>query len=304
MTYKYEVALSFAGENRDFAEAIATALELENVKVFYDEFDPAELWGEDLSVKLREVYFTHSRYCIMILSDYYVNKMWPTLERRSAIERLIKQLDGAYILPVRLDGFSGDVPGLPNTIGYLSVESHESEKVVDSFLKKIGKNRNKLQDLSTRSSSKSYIPRLKMSFSDLEKKKFLKESFEQIVSLIGSFAAETKNEYPSFECEIENITTREVLFTLYNNGSELTSFKIWIDGGSWKDKICLFYGSHIDMSGHKATNEIISVEEHEGELVLSPIMGMSLFLSEGKEFMYPQEAAEYVWQIVCSRFPH
>ena len=51
-------------------------------------------------------------------------------------------------------------------------------------------------------------------------------------------------------------------------------------------------------------NEIISVEEHEGELVLSPIMGMSLFLSEGKEFMYPQEAAEYVWQIVCSRFPH
>ena len=304
MAYKYDVALSFAGENRDFAEAIAVALRSENVKVFYDEFNSADLWGEDLPVKLREIYFTYSRYCMMILSDHYVNKMWPTLERKNATERLIKRLDGAYILPVRLDGFSGDVPGLPNTIGYLSVESHESEKVVDSFLKKIGRNRNKLQNLSTQSSAKAHIPRLKRSFSDLEKKKFLKESFEQIVSTIGKFANETKDRYPSFEYEVENITTREVLLTLYNNGSELTSFKIWIDGGSWKDKICLFYGSHIDMSGHKATNEIISVEEHEGELVLSPIMGMSLFLSGEKKFMYPQEAAEYVWQIVCSQFPH
>ena len=227
MTYKYEVALSFAGENRDFAEAIATALELENVKVFYDEFDPAELWGEDLSVKLREVYFTDSRYCIMILSDYYVKKMWPTLECRSAIERLIHELGGAYILPVCLDGFSGDVPGLPSTIGYLSVKSNAPEKVVDFFLQKIRKKeQGKARNLNEPRLSEPYIPKLKKSFSDLEKNKFLKESFEQIVSTIGKFVDETKDKYPNFECEVENITTRKVLFTLYNNGSELTSFKI------------------------------------------------------------------------------
>ena len=113
MTYKYDVALSFAGENRNFAEAIATALQAENVKVFYDEFNTADLWGEDLSVKLREIYFTDSRYCIMILSDYYVDKMWPTLERRNAIERLIQEVDGAYILPVRLDDFSDNNNPIP-----------------------------------------------------------------------------------------------------------------------------------------------------------------------------------------------
>ena len=175
---------------------------------------------------------------------------------------------------------------------------------MDSFLKKIGRNRNKLQNLSAQSSAKAHIPRLKRSFSDLEKKKFLKESFEQIVLTIGKFAGDTKDKYSSFECDVDHITTRKVFFTLYNNGNELISFKVWIDGGIWKDKICLLYGTHIDLSGDKSTNEIISVEEHEGELVLSPVMGMSLFLFEEKKFMYPQEAAEYVWQIVCSQFPH
>ena len=69
MAYKYEVALSFAGENRDFAEAVATMLKSQDVEVFYDEFNVAELWGEDLPIKFREVYFTDSRYCLIILSD-------------------------------------------------------------------------------------------------------------------------------------------------------------------------------------------------------------------------------------------
>ena len=60
MTYKYDVALSFAGEDRDFAETINTALQAENVKVFYDEFNVAELWGEDLSTELRKKYSTDS----------------------------------------------------------------------------------------------------------------------------------------------------------------------------------------------------------------------------------------------------
>ena len=303
MTYKYDVALSFAGENRNFTEAVATALQAENVKVFYDEFNPADLWGEDLSVKLREIYFTDSRYCIMILSDYYVDKMWPTLERKNAIERLIQEVDGAYILPVRLDDFSGDVPGLPNTIGYLSVKSHESKKVVDSFLRKIGKNRqDKMQNLNKPIPSEPYIPKLKRSFSDQEKKRFLRESFEHIVSAISRFAGETKNRYPNFECETEKITTRKVLFTLYNDGNELTSLKIWVNGGMWRDEICILHGTYIDVGEDKSTNEMISVEEYEGELKLKP-MGMLVSMHD-VDFMSPQETAEYIWRAICSEFSY
>ena len=303
MKYKYDVALSFAGEDRNFAEVIATALQAENVKVFYDEFNPADLWGEDLSVKLREIYFTDSRYCIMILSDYYVDKMWPTLERKNAIERLIQEVDGAYILPVRLDDFSGDVPGLPNTIGYLSVKSDEPGKIVDSFLRKIGKSRQgKTQNLNESILSEPHIPKLKKSFSDQEKKKFLRESFEHIVSTISGFVRETKNKYPNFEFEVEKITTRKVLFTLYNEGNILTSLKIWRNGGMLRDEIWMLHGTHIDVSEDKSTNEIISVEEHERELKLKP-MGMLAF-THNVDFMSPQETAEYIWKDICSEFSY
>lgn len=304
MTYKYDVALSFAGENRDFAEAVATALQAENVNVFYDKFNPADLWGEDLSVKLREIYFTDSRYCIMISSDYYVNKMWPTLERKNAIERLINELDGAsYILPVRLDGFSGDIPGLPNTIGYLSVKSHEPEKIVDSFLQKIGKSRQgKTQNLNELNLPEPYMPKLKKSFSDQEKKKFLSKSFEDIASTIGELMRQTKNKYPDFEFDVEKITTKEVLFTLYNEGNILTNLKIWINRGRWRDEIWMLHGTHIDMSENKSTNEMISVEEHEGELKLKP-MGMLAF-THNVDFMSPQETAEYIWKAICSKFSY
>src|SRR5438132_13166059 len=89
--YQYEAALSFAGEDRVFAEAVATSFHQEGIQIFYDNFYTSELWGEDLSVKLREIYYVESRYCIMILSDHYLQKMWTSFERQQAIERLIGQ---------------------------------------------------------------------------------------------------------------------------------------------------------------------------------------------------------------------
>lgn len=303
MKHKYDVALSFAGENRDFAKSVACGLEAENVSVFYDEFNVASLWGEDLADKLREVYFADSRYCIMILSDHYVQKMWPTLERRNATERFIKESGDAYILPIRLNGFSGDVPGLPDTIGYLSVESHEPEKVVELFLQKIGKDKkDREEDLDESDFSPSYIPKLKKSFSDQEKSRFLKKSFTEIVSFICGFAEVTKNKYPDFECEVEKITARKTLITFYDEGDELTCLKIWIGSSSFRNEICILHGSHLDVNQDGVTNEMIYVEECEGELKLKP-MGM-LFYGSGANFMSSQETADYIWRAVCSEISY
>ena len=48
MNYIYEVALSFAGEDRAFAEAVTEGLREAGVEVFYGSFYAEELWGEDL----------------------------------------------------------------------------------------------------------------------------------------------------------------------------------------------------------------------------------------------------------------
>ena len=41
----YDIALSFAGEDRAYVQEVATALQAAGVKVFYDEFETADLWG-------------------------------------------------------------------------------------------------------------------------------------------------------------------------------------------------------------------------------------------------------------------
>jgi hypothetical protein len=46
MTFEYEVAISFAGEQRPEAEAIASCLQNMGITVFYDGYEKANLWGE------------------------------------------------------------------------------------------------------------------------------------------------------------------------------------------------------------------------------------------------------------------
>ena len=118
-----------------------------------------------------------------------------------------------------------------------------------------------------------------------------------------NFANDTHERYPHFEHELERITTRKVLFTLYNNDEELTRFKIWLGGGFGEHTICLYHGKRIDVDSDSTTNEIIYQEEHEGELKLRP-MGMPMFGGQRDKLMSQQEAAEYIWQIVCRQFSY
>lgn len=47
MDYKYDIALSFAGEDREYVEKVATLLKENGIKVFYDKFEQVDLWGKD-----------------------------------------------------------------------------------------------------------------------------------------------------------------------------------------------------------------------------------------------------------------
>lgn len=60
MDTHYEVALSFAGENRELVEAIAQGLRRWRIKVFYDNFERSNLWGKDLYQYLSDVYAKES----------------------------------------------------------------------------------------------------------------------------------------------------------------------------------------------------------------------------------------------------
>lgn len=300
MTYKYEAAISFAGEDRPFAEAIAKALRQAGVKVFYDNFYAADLWGEDLGTKLRNVYHDSSEFCIMLISQHYIEKMWTNFERQQAIERLIKEKGKAYVLPVRLDGFPGEVLGLSGAISYLSVSRNQPQLVVSTFLEKIGRKSVPIEPASLLKGEprKSHIPKLKRSFTDKEKNAFLKSAFGEIVDLLEKFLIDTKNDHPQFDYEAERLTSRKAVFTLYSSGSQTTQFKVWLGGSFGGGEISFLHGNRIDIENDTSTNESIYLQECEGELKLKPL-GMPMFGIERDKLMSPREVAEYLWAVAC-----
>lgn len=131
----YQVALSFAGEQRDYVEKVAKLLEARSIAVFYDEFETVQLWGKDAVEAFHDVYSTRAKYVVMFISSDYVAKMWPGHESRSALSRMLKE-KGEYILPVRFDDTT--VPGLRDTIIYLEASKYSPEKLSEVIANKIG----------------------------------------------------------------------------------------------------------------------------------------------------------------------
>lgn len=133
--YRYDVVLSFAGEDRSYVERVAKELSVRGVRVFYDRYEQSELWGKDLYVHLSEIYSKTARYCVMFISKHYVRKMWTKHERRSAQERALQE-NRDYILPVRFDNTK--VPGLLQTTGYLDLSDTRPAELAGSIRQKLG----------------------------------------------------------------------------------------------------------------------------------------------------------------------
>ena len=130
----FDVAISYAGEDREIVEPIASTLVREKIRVFYDRYMEAELWGKDLLQHLTDVYRRRARFCVMVISSNYARKVWPTVEREAAVVRAVSEsLD--YILPLRLDDTA--VPGLPPGLVHIDLKSRDQAYASDMILKKV-----------------------------------------------------------------------------------------------------------------------------------------------------------------------
>jgi hypothetical protein len=110
-TYRYDVALSFAGQQRWYVERLAKTLVDQGVAVFYDEDAAAELWGKDGIEEFSRLYAKDAFRVLMFVSKEYVDGAWPTVERRAALGRFLSDPNSNHVLLVRFD--STEVPGLP-----------------------------------------------------------------------------------------------------------------------------------------------------------------------------------------------
>lgn len=131
----YEVALSFAGEQRAYVEDVARTLQSRAISVFYDNFETVRLWGKHLPEELQRVYEHGASMVVMFISAEYVKKAWPRHERRAMLSRAVRE-SNEYVLPVRFD--DTEVPGLPDGVFYLKAADYSPAQLAAMIAEKLG----------------------------------------------------------------------------------------------------------------------------------------------------------------------
>ena len=106
---RWDVALSFAGAQREYVGQVAAALKARGVRCFYDEDEQVRLWGAHLAEELPRIYAQESAAVVVFISAEYAGQPWTRLERRAALARAVAEA-GVYVLPARFD--DSDLPGL------------------------------------------------------------------------------------------------------------------------------------------------------------------------------------------------
>jgi hypothetical protein len=86
--HKYDFALSFAGEEREFAELLFHALEDEEVEVFYDLNEQHRILATDIEEYLRPIYQSEARFVVALLSKTFPKKIWTKFESEQFKTRL------------------------------------------------------------------------------------------------------------------------------------------------------------------------------------------------------------------------
>jgi hypothetical protein len=138
--FEYDVALSFAHEDRAVAEELASLLRDKDIKVLFDEYPSAQLGGSDFVTHLAELFRTKARYCVMLVSQHYPLKKWTETERTFAQQHALRDAN-EYLIPVKLD--HTEVPGIRETTAYRDLRQHSLESLVDRLEQKLTETRDR-----------------------------------------------------------------------------------------------------------------------------------------------------------------
>lgn len=135
MTFKYDFAISFAGEVRETAEKIAKLLMEKNIRVFYDKFFEGKMLGKKLTTYFQQTFGEDAKYVIILISKEYPLKNWTNWELSIARDEARNRKE-EFILPIRLDDTK--ILGIHEDIGFIDMQEKSIEEAVDILLEKLG----------------------------------------------------------------------------------------------------------------------------------------------------------------------
>ena len=139
---RFRIALSFAGEKRDYIAKIAVLLATRfgEAKVLYDRFHEAEFARRDLGFYLPDLYHNASDLVVIVVCRNYESKEWCGLEW-DAIFDLLKKRKSEEIMLCRFEHASPR--GVYSTAGFLELDDLPAEQATLRILERLALNEGK-----------------------------------------------------------------------------------------------------------------------------------------------------------------
>jgi hypothetical protein len=129
-----DVALSFAGAQRDYVEQVAQALQARGVRCFYDADEQIDLWGKYLAEELPTIYGEQAAAVVVFVSAEYAARDWTRLERRVALGRAVRERR-EHVLPARFDDTT--LPGLLDDMVWVDLRGRTPQQFATMIAKKL-----------------------------------------------------------------------------------------------------------------------------------------------------------------------
>jgi len=299
--FEFDVALSFAGEQRKYVDEVVTCLQSKGVKVFYDKNE--DLWGKDLYQHLDDVFQNKARFAVVFVSREYAEKLWPNHELKSIQARAFKQKED-YLLPVRFD--DTDIPGIRPTIMYEDARLFSPQELCQKILKKLNKSLltedilPETDIVATEYRDEIELPEIKRKITDFEKDKFLNKSFQEIKDYFTKALSKLEAKEPDINTSLDEITKTKFIAKIYMDGEIKSICKIWLGSGITSgSSISYSEGSrHFDFENDNSINDYANVEDN-GKEIFFKISGMGFGrFGEGinMEKASAKELAVYFWK--------
>jgi hypothetical protein len=111
--FEFDIAVSFAGENRSLVNFVVEMWRDLDISVFYDRHYEDNYLGMLWSERFEEIFRKKSRIVVAFLDNHHKNKVWPTFERDCFVSRAAQ----GDVIPIFLDdtafpGISRDTVGI------------------------------------------------------------------------------------------------------------------------------------------------------------------------------------------------
>jgi TIR domain len=243
----YDLAVSFAGEHRDYVERTVRACEELGLRVFYDRNMNNEWWGKNFIREQRKVYSSQTRYFVPFISAEYLAKPIPMDEFSAAMMTAVKLGDG-YVLPVLIDNVQVPPELLHPHIHYLRSKDYSPEELAQQLHAKAKQAEASGQQVRSvgdvvREAMELRLPRVVPA--DFSKYEELQAAFDYLGDQFQAAAPQLRPR--GFVCTVGHTSDR-ISIRIERGGDTVYSLDIYKGGSMGDDKLTFGLGHHRGLS--------------------------------------------------------